>query len=89
MLIVFDRLFGTYVEERADLPCDYGLVSPVTSSRNPLVLNVQPWIGLAKDMASARSPQEAWMYLFGPPGWRPDGQGLTTAELRRAHATMT
>ena len=89
VLIVFDRLFGTYVEERADLPCDYGLVSPVTSSRNPLVLNVQPWIGLAKDMASARSPQEAWMYLFGPPGWRPDGQGLTTAELRRAHATMT
>ena len=55
VLIVFDRLFGTYVEERADLPCDYGLVSPVTSSRNPLVLNVQPWIGLAKDMASARS----------------------------------
>ena len=26
VLIVFDRLFGTYIEERADLPCDYGLV---------------------------------------------------------------
>jgi hypothetical protein len=23
------------------------------------------------------------MYLFGPPGWRPDGEGLTTAEIRR------
>ncbi len=83
VLIVFDRLFGTYVAERADLPCDYGLVSPVASSRNPFVVNVQPWIGLARDLASARSPTEAWMYLFGPPGWRPDGAGLTTAELKK------
>jgi hypothetical protein len=89
VLIVFDRLFGSYVEERADLACDYGLVSPTASSRNPFMLNVQPWIGLAKDVASARSPLEAFMYLFGPPGWRPDGAGLTTSELRKAHASMT
>ncbi len=85
VLIVFDRLFGTYVEERADLPCDYGLVSPVTTY-NPIRINFDPWIGLARDLASARSPGEAWMFLFGPPGWRPDGKGLTTAELRRAHS---
>jgi hypothetical protein len=33
------------------------------------------------------------MYLFGPPGWRPDGRGLTTAELRKriipTHPLMT
>ena len=87
VLIVFDRLFGTYIPERADLPCDYGLVSPRESSRNPFVLNFMPWVGMAKDLASARSPHEAWMFLFGPPGWRPDGKGLTTAELRKAHAT--
>lgn len=87
VLIVFDRLFGTYVAERKDLPCDFGLVSPAISSRNPLAINVGPWIGLAKDLASARSLREAWMYLFGPPGWRPDGKGLTAAELRRANAT--
>jgi sterol desaturase/sphingolipid hydroxylase (fatty acid hydroxylase superfamily) len=84
VLIVFDRLFGTYVAERDDLPCDFGLVSPRASSRNPFVVNVGPWVGLAKDLASARSTREFWMYLFGPPGWRPDGEGLTTAELRRA-----
>jgi sterol desaturase/sphingolipid hydroxylase (fatty acid hydroxylase superfamily) len=87
VLIVFDRLFGTYVAERADVPCDYGLVSPAVSSRNPFAVNFQPWIGLARDLASARSPSEAWMFLFGPPGWRPDGAGLTTAELKKRVAT--
>ncbi len=89
VLIVFDRLFGTYVPERDDLPCDFGLVSPAVSSRNPFVLNFGPWVGLAKDLATARSAREVWMYLVGAPGWRPDGTGLTAAELRKAHALRT
>jgi sterol desaturase/sphingolipid hydroxylase (fatty acid hydroxylase superfamily) len=92
VLIVFDRLFGTYIPERKDVPCEYGLISHPTSSHNPFVVNVEPWIGLAKDLASARSLREVWMYLFAPPGWRPDGEGLTTADLRRraalAHPAM-
>jgi hypothetical protein len=59
----------------------YGLVSPTVSSRNPV--QVQPRIGLIKDVVSARSLPEAWKYLFGAPGWRPNGEGLTTAEIRR------
>jgi sterol desaturase/sphingolipid hydroxylase (fatty acid hydroxylase superfamily) len=89
VLIVFDRLFGTYIEERADLPCDYGLVSRV-ESYNPVYIAFHAWIDLAHDLGSARSPSEVLHYLFGAPGWRPDGQGLTTAELRKrgtlAHA---
>jgi sterol desaturase/sphingolipid hydroxylase (fatty acid hydroxylase superfamily) len=83
VLVVFDRLFGTYIPERADVPCDYGTITPAVSSRNPFVLNFSPWIGLFKDLRTARSPREVWMYMFGPPGWRPDGEGLTTAEIRR------
>jgi sterol desaturase/sphingolipid hydroxylase (fatty acid hydroxylase superfamily) len=87
VLIVFDRLFGTYIAERVDVPCRYGLVTPVTTY-NPIRINFDPWIGLAKDLASARSIREVWMFLFGPPGWRPDGKGLTTKELR-SQAAMT
>ena len=83
VLVVFDRLFGTYIAERDDVPCDYGTITPAVSSRNPFVLNFSPWIGLFKDLRTARSPREVWMYTFGPPGWRPDGEGLTTAEIRR------
>ena len=82
VLIVFDRLFGTYIAERDDVPCEYGTVTPEVSSRNPFVINFAPWIGLFKDLRGARSAHEVWMYTFGPPGWRPNGEGLTTAELR-------
>jgi len=88
VLIVFDRLFGTYVAERKDVPCDFGLVSPRESSRNPVKVNFGPWIGQVKDLLAARSPREAWMVLIGPPGWRADGRGSTVAELRRAAAGM-
>jgi sterol desaturase/sphingolipid hydroxylase (fatty acid hydroxylase superfamily) len=87
VLIVFDRLFGTYTAERADRPCEYGLVTPVTSC-NPIRINFEPWIGMVRDVAGARSLSEVWHYMFGAPGWRPDGRGLTTRELR-AQAGMT
>jgi hypothetical protein len=81
VLIVFDRLFGSHIEEKSAVPCDYGLVTPITTY-NPILINFQPWIGMIRDLRTARSPGAVLGYLFGPPGWRPDGQGLTTAELR-------
>lgn len=88
VLIVFDRLFGTYVAERKDEPCRYGLVTPV-HTRNPLKLEFQQWIGLARDMRSAATPWTAVQYLLRPPGWQPDGEGETTEALRRRAARMS
>jgi len=85
ILIVWDRLFGTFIEERADLPCRYGLVKPLLSN-NPLVINFHEWLALARDLRRARSWGERWQYLFGPPGWRPDGQGWSTEDIRRVAA---
>ncbi len=83
VLLVFDRLFGTYIPERDDLPCRYGLVKPMTSY-NPLVVEFSQWAGLLRDLASARSPRAVLGHLFMPPGWSPDGKGTTTEELRAA-----
>jgi sterol desaturase/sphingolipid hydroxylase (fatty acid hydroxylase superfamily) len=81
VLLVFDRLFGTYVEERNDLPCRYGLVHPLVSY-NPLKVEFAQWLSLARDLAGARSLRAAFGHLFMPPGWAPHGAGNTTAELR-------
>jgi len=82
VLMLFDRWFGTYVVEQEAVPCRYGLVTPMRS-RNPLVVEFQPWIELGRDMLGARNPWESLAYLWHPPGWRPDGMGTTTEELRR------
>jgi sterol desaturase/sphingolipid hydroxylase (fatty acid hydroxylase superfamily) len=70
VLIVFDRLFGTFAAERDDLPCRYGLTKPLRS-HNPLKIAFHEWIALARDLRGARSWRAAIGYLFGPPGWRP------------------
>jgi len=76
VLIVFDRIFGTYVPERDDVPCQYGLLAPVRS-RNPIVTSFHEWWMLLRDLRSARSVSDVAGYLFGRPGWKPGReQGL-------------
>jgi len=85
VLIVFDRLFGTYRAEREDVPCRFGLVTPLRSY-NPLKIEFHQWAGLARDLARARSPRAVLGHLFMPPGWVPQGEGQTTKDLRRRAA---
>jgi sterol desaturase/sphingolipid hydroxylase (fatty acid hydroxylase superfamily) len=88
VLIVFDRLFGTYTAERDDLPCRYGLVKPMTSY-NPLRIEFTQWALLIRDVVTAKSVRAALGYVVMPPGWQPGGQGETTADLRRSARANT
>lgn len=85
VLLVFDRLFGTYRAERDDLPCRYGWVKPL-ASYNPLKVEFAQWAALARDLAGARSARAVFGHLFAAPGWRPGGDGETTEDLRRRAA---
>lgn len=88
VLIVFDRLFGSYVAERSDEPCRYGLYTPITG-HNLLQIEFHVWADIARDLCGARHPGDVLGYLFRPPGWRPDGMGSTTEDLRREHGRAT
>jgi sterol desaturase/sphingolipid hydroxylase (fatty acid hydroxylase superfamily) len=81
VLLVFDRLFGTYVAERDDLKPRYGLVVPLRT-HNPVRIAFFQWMAVARDLRRARGLREALGHLFGPPGWAPDGAGETTEALR-------
>ena len=85
VLIVFDRLFGTYVAERDDLPCRYGLVEPMTSY-NPFRVELAQWSALASDLRRARGLKAVLAHVVMPPGWAPDGRGRTTEDLRARKA---
>jgi sterol desaturase/sphingolipid hydroxylase (fatty acid hydroxylase superfamily) len=71
VLIVFDHLFGTFAAECRDLPCRYGLVTPLIS-HNPIRIAFHEWLKMVEDLRGARTWREAIGYLFGPPAWRPD-----------------
>lgn len=65
-LIVFDRLFGTFVEERE--PVDYGLVRQVRS-HNPLWLTVHEWVHMLRDVAQPGPWGQRMKHLWAPPEW--------------------
>lgn len=70
VLIIFDRLFGTFVEEREDTPVVYGLTRPVTSN-NPFVIAFHEWGNLWNDLKRARTPDQVLRAMFGRPGDQP------------------
>jgi len=74
ILIVWDRLFGTFIEEDDDLdkhePIVYGTRSPLRSF-NPLWANLQVYQDLALDAWHARSWADKLRVWLKPPGWRP------------------
>ena len=67
VLIVFDRLFGTFQSERADTPVVYGLTKPLTSN-NPFVIALHEWGNLIGDVRRAGSISGVFRALFGRPG---------------------
>lgn len=68
VLIIWDRLFGTYQKEE-ERP-RYGLKRDFNSV-NPFVVWFSELPRFFEDLKNARSFREAWMYIFGRPGWAP------------------
>jgi len=66
VLIVFDRLFGTFAAERADDPIRYGLVHPL-GTNNPLKIAFGEWRRLMSDLRHAASFRAAARIALGPP----------------------
>jgi sterol desaturase/sphingolipid hydroxylase (fatty acid hydroxylase superfamily) len=70
ILIVWDRLFGSFVEEDDnDLPV-YGTRSPLRSW-NPLWANAEVYWSTAIDAWHARRWRDKLLLWLKPPGWRP------------------
>jgi hypothetical protein len=81
ILIIWDRMFGTFIPEIDEEPCRYGTVKNL-GNFNILHNVFHEWIGIGKDVAGAKSPREALGYVFGPPGWSPDGSRDTSHTLK-------
>ena len=68
ILIVWDRLFGTFAEER-QRPT-YGLTKKV-ETYNILKLQYGDYVDIARDVRSTDRWRDKVGYVLGPPGWTP------------------
>jgi len=67
VLIIFDRLFGSFAEEDERLTIEYGLTDPIRS-KNPFVIALREWGRIFQELCSTKSLPQAVHILFGRPG---------------------
>jgi sterol desaturase/sphingolipid hydroxylase (fatty acid hydroxylase superfamily) len=67
ILIVWDRLFGTFISEDPKKAIKYGVVNHEPST-NPLTITFHEWIAMINDAYRARSWHGRLTMLFGRPG---------------------
>jgi len=83
VLIIWDRMLGTFAEEdRKDRPI-YGLVNNLNTF-NPITILTHEYIGIAKDVVQrGLTPLQRLAYIFAPPGWSHDGSRLSSKDIKR------
>tara|TARA_B100001059_G_scaffold134282_1_gene134575 strand:+ start:884 stop:1771 length:888 start_codon:yes stop_codon:yes gene_type:complete len=82
ILIIWDKLFGTFQPELQSEKVKYGLVVNI-KTYNPIVIAFNEWGALFKDLIIKNvSLRNRIKYLYKPPGWKHDGTGKLSSDLK-------
>ena len=84
ILIIWDRLFGTFVQEQ-EHPT-YGLTRNI-ETYNPIKIAFHEWRDIIQDLGKAKTLRQFVGYLLGPPGWSHDGSRKTSQQLRNENSS--
>jgi sterol desaturase/sphingolipid hydroxylase (fatty acid hydroxylase superfamily) len=85
VLIVWDRLFGTFQRELENEKVVYGLTTNPTKPYHPIKIIFHEWQKLWLDLhKSGTTFSDKLHYVFSPPGWSHDGSSQTASEMRSA-----
>jgi hypothetical protein len=82
LLNIWDRIFGTYRTERADIPLVYGITRPMKPG-NFLDVYFGEFVALGRDIAKAPGLGNKLLYIVMPPGWSHTGDHKTSIVARR------
>jgi sterol desaturase/sphingolipid hydroxylase (fatty acid hydroxylase superfamily) len=81
-LIIWDRLFGTFVPELDDEKVDYGLVRNL-GTFNPLRVAFHEYAAIWRDVTQrGLSWRQRWQYIAREPGWSHDASRKTSSEIK-------
>ena len=81
VLIIWDRLFGTFAQESDEEPVKYGLTNNI-DTYNPAIVAGGEYLSLWRDTQSATSWSDKLRYLYLAPGWHHDGEDKRSNILR-------
>jgi sterol desaturase/sphingolipid hydroxylase (fatty acid hydroxylase superfamily) len=81
ILIIWDRLFGTFSKEIAGEPVVYGLTTNITSY-NPIYVATHEYPAILADVKRADKLSDKLNYIFNSPGWSHDGEDNRAKVLR-------
>lgn len=82
ILIIWDRLFGTFAEEREDEKPVYGLTKNI-HTYNLFKIATHEFANIWRDVKSAPTFKDKLKYIFYPPGWSHNGPDLRANTLRK------
>ena len=89
-LIIWDKMFGTFQEEKEDIKINYGLV--VKKDLNgPVKVIFHEFKDIWNDFFKKHRHQPLSIrlkYVFAPPGWSHDGSTQTSDEMRQAESNV-
>ncbi len=83
VLIIWDKMFGTFQEELASDPIKYGLTKQPVNDKGPVNMILHEWKSIGKDFKKKIPFATKLKYLFMPPGWSHDGSSKTADEMRK------
>ncbi len=81
ILIIWDRMFGTFEEEDVNDKPVYGITNNI-DSYNPLYIATHEYRNIWRDVKRADKWSDKLKYIFYPPGWSHDGPNQTSRYLR-------
>lgn len=81
MLIIWDRIFGTFQEEIPQETPVYGLTKN-PENRGAFSIVFHEWLAIGKDLPQRKGLKNKVLTLILPPGWSPDKSTLTANEMR-------
>ncbi len=83
VLIIWDRMFGSFQDEIKEDPVKYGLTKSLDDPHHPGKIIFHEWQNIAHDLKKDVPFFIRVKYLFMPPGWSHDGSTKTAKELRQ------
>lgn len=85
VLIIWDKMFGTFVPELDTEKPQYGLVKNL-GTFNPIRVAFHEWVGIFRDiLRPGLSLRQRVLYAIAPPGWSHDQSRDTSEQIKRKH----